>query len=138
MSQEFRYIRDADGNVVEVPPGTGCPKCKNIRYMDIGEVRKILIEFWRTEISVTEAENKIAHLAIPGEKKIPGKCNCITCKHVAQMRKLIPDEDLCNKVMAVTDDLYDAMAGEVIDKDKKIRELQDEIGILKADAEMDN
>ena len=44
-----------------------------------------------------------------------GKCNCITCKHVAEMRKLIPDEDLCNKVMAITDDLYESMAGEVME-----------------------
>ena len=44
-----------------------------------------------------------------------GKCNCITCKHVAEMHKLIPDEDLCNKVMAVTDDLFDGMASENIE-----------------------
>lgn len=53
-----------------------------------------------------------------------GKCNCITCKHVAEMRKLIPDEVLCNKVMAVTDGLFDGMAGECIDKDRKISDLK--------------
>ena len=50
------------------------------------------------------------------------KCTCITCKHVAQMRKLIPDEALCNKVMAITDDLFDAMEGEIIKLQQEINE----------------
>ena len=62
------------------------------------------------------------------------KCQCLTCKHIRQMRLLIPDEDLCNEVLAVTDGLYEAMASESIDlqmqsvaKDKKIKELEAKI-----------
>ena len=40
------------------------------------------------------------------------KCKCLTCNHITEMEKLIPDKTLRNKVLAVTDDLYDAMANE--------------------------
>ena len=40
------------------------------------------------------------------------KCKCLTCNHITEMEKLIPDKTLRNKVLTVTDDLYEAMANE--------------------------
>jgi len=58
-------------------------------------------------------------------------CKCITCKHVAEMKKLIPNEALRNKVLTVTDDLYEAMASECIDKDMDMIHLKAENDRLK-------
>ena len=65
------------------------------------------------------------------EARRNGKCTCLTCEHIRQITKLIPDDDLRNKVLEVTDGLYEAMASEsmdlsmeVIAKDKKIKELE--------------
>ena len=52
------------------------------------------------------------------------KCKCITCTHIAEITKLIPDDILRNKVLAVTDDLYEAMAGENIDLEMKTSDLK--------------
>lgn len=52
------------------------------------------------------------------------KCKCLTCTHVRAMHKLIPDDKLCNEVMAVTDDLYEGMAAESMDKDMEILRLK--------------
>ena len=54
------------------------------------------------------------------------KCKCLTCNHITEMEKLIPGKTLCNKVLAVTDDLYNAMAGENMDKDMEIVRLKAE------------
>ena len=51
------------------------------------------------------------------------KCKCITCTHIAEIKKLIPDDTLRNKVLAVTDGLYEAMVGEIIKLQNKIDEL---------------
>ena len=49
-------------------------------------------------------------------------CTCTTCKYVRQMEILIPDAGLRNKVMALTDRLYEAMASEIIDLEMKLLE----------------
>ena len=51
------------------------------------------------------------------------KCKCLTCTHVRAMKKLIPGDKLRNKILAVTDDLYEGMAAESIDKDMEILRL---------------
>ena len=58
-------------------------------------------------------------------------CKCITCKHVAEMKKLIPNEALRNKVMRVTDDLYEAMASENLTMGVEIFKLKAEVAELK-------
>ena len=55
-----------------------------------------------------------------GGKGIIMTCKCTTCKYVRQMEILIPDDDLRNKVMALTDRLYEAMASEIIDLEMKL------------------
>ena len=59
------------------------------------------------------------------------KCKCLTCNHITEMEKLIPDKTLRNKVLAVTDDLYNAMASECIDKDMDMIHLKAENDRLK-------
>ena len=48
------------------------------------------------------------------------KCKCITCKYVREMKELIPDDDLRNKVMKVTDDLFDGMENEILDLEMEL------------------
>ena len=60
-------------------------------------------------------------------------CKCITCKHVAEMKKLIPNEALRNKVLTVTDDLYEAMASSSMDKDMEIIRLKAELKLSSKD-----
>ena len=68
------------------------------------------------------------------EARREGICTCLTCEHVAEMKKLIPDDILRNEVLAVTNELYESMASEsmdlsmeVIAKDKRIKELEEQL-----------
>ena len=61
------------------------------------------------------------------------KCKCLTCNHITEMEKLIPDKDLRNKVLTVTDDLYDAMASSSMDKDMEIIRLKAELKLSSKD-----
>lgn len=60
-------------------------------------------------------QDKIDCYSKTGELIREGKCTCLTCKHIRQITKLIPDEKLRNKVLEVTDDLFESMAGDIID-----------------------
>jgi len=55
------------------------------------------------------------------------KCKCLTCNHITEMEKLIPDKTLRNKVLQVTDDLYDAVANESLTLGVEIFNLKKEI-----------
>lgn len=66
-----------------------------------------------------------------GELIREGKCTCITCEHVAEMKKLIPDDDLRNKVLEVTNELFERMASESMDLGMEVIKLKDEIERLK-------
>ena len=48
------------------------------------------------------------------------KCKCITCKHVRAIKELIPDDELRNKVMKVTNDLFEGMASRIVDLEMEL------------------
>ena len=54
-------------------------------------------------------------------------CTCLTCEHIKELTKLIPDDTLRNKVLEVTNELYERMASESMDLGMEVIKLKDEI-----------
>ena len=62
-----------------------------------------------------------------GELIREGKCTCLTCVHVAEMKELLPNDKLRNKVLAVTNEQFEAMAAESMDLGMEVIDLKKQL-----------
>jgi hypothetical protein len=61
------------------------------------------------------------------------KCTCPNCKYVRKIEKLIPDKELCKKVMDVTEGLFCAMEDTIHDLQYKLTQCHNKNTELKGD-----
>ena len=102
----------------------------NITEFDLSKVVKVLKNYNISKkgeqllIDETYLASKILNkLTLPETK---AECKCLTCAHIREIEKLIPDKALCHKVLSATDNLYEAMEDKIIDMERKIEGLKKE------------